>query len=105
MMKSGDRFRRVVKSLFLISLLATASIVNFHVTYAGVFQEKSSQDPLKEAARLCMEAGRLQGEAFKNVKPGGDRKPIIDAYKSSITNFEQAVKLWHDAGDYIHEAR
>jgi tetratricopeptide (TPR) repeat protein len=61
-------------------------------------QQPSRAELLKEAARLATEAERRQGEAFKKVEAGADRKVIREAEKFTVNNFEKAIELWRAAG-------
>ena len=64
-------------------------------------QQTSREEQLKEAARLATDAERKQGDAFKTVQAGGDRKLIRESEKLAADNFEKAVELWRQAGDDI----
>jgi len=61
-------------------------------------QQRSREDLLKEAGRLCTDAERARGEAMKKVEAGADRQVIREAEKFAALSFEKAIELWREAG-------
>ena len=68
----------------------------------GITQQQSSEELVREAGRLGTEAERIRGEAYKQVKAGGDRKLLLEAERAAAEKFRKALELWRAAGDYDH---
>jgi tetratricopeptide (TPR) repeat protein len=84
--------------------LALAAIVWLAPASAAA-QQRTAEEAVREAGRLCTEAERLQGEAMAKVDAGGDLKLLDDANRASIERFRRAVDLWHQAGAREREAK
>jgi tetratricopeptide (TPR) repeat protein len=87
---------RIFHLTFVLGLLSLALVAQSATVVNG--QQRSREELLKEAARLATEAERRQGDAFKKVQAGADRKLIRESEKLAAEDFEKAVELWREAG-------
>jgi tetratricopeptide (TPR) repeat protein len=64
-------------------------------------QKPSREELLREAARIATQAERTEGEAYKKLQAGSDRRLIAEAERTKAEAFEKAIELWRTAGDEI----
>ena len=89
---------RAHPNVFRIALITTL----FCAALCSVNAQKPSREELlKEAGRIATQAERLQGDAYKKIDAGGDRKLLVEAERSKAEAFEKAIELWRQAGDDI----
>lgn len=89
--------RRLFRRIFVLGIVSLT--LSAHSGRAINGQQRSRSELLKEAARLAIDAERRQGDAFKKVEAGADRKLIREAEKFTAESFEKAIELWREAGD------
>ena len=89
--------RRLFRRIFVLGIVSLT--LSAHSGRAVNGQQRSRSELLKEAARLAIDAERRQGDAFKKVEAGADRKLIREAEKFTAESFEKAIELWREAGD------
>src|SRR4030095_5494064 len=86
------------KPLFQIAVVFILSCASVSLIQA---QQPTREEMLKEAGRIATQAERLQGEAYKKIQAGGDRRQIAEAERTKAAAFEKAIELWRTAGDEI----
>jgi hypothetical protein len=84
------------KPLFQIAVVFILSCAAISLIQA---QQPTREEMLKEAGRLVTQGERMQGEAYKTLKAGSDRKVVVEAQRATAERFEKAIELWRAAGD------
>ena len=79
------------------AVLVALFCLGFKLSVEG--QQQTPQEMSREAGRIATQAGRIQGEAYKKIQAGTDRKLVREAERNAAERFEKAIELWRAAGD------
>lgn len=99
----GETFMKIVfsrpfsRATFFHAACLLALIV-FPALPTATAQQLSRAEAMKEASRLATEAERIRGEAYKQVRAGGNRNLIQEGERAAAEKLRSALEFWRAAG-------